>query len=110
MQLLLDELLTVQLQVGQLVENEIWCSVAPEIGAVAQGDTQESSNLCRIVEDTCEFLSSTGRPLLFQAFKTEDHLRPVPHGKTVIVIASSCAQLRVSGALFTASPSCQVLE
>ena len=37
--------------------------VAPEIGAIAQGDTQGSSmtNICRIIEDTCEFLLSTGR-------------------------------------------------
>ena len=111
LRLRLDELLTVQLQVGQVVDNETWVSCAPEFGAIGHGDTQESSmtNLYRTVEDVCEFLPSAGGPLLFQADVAEDDLRPFPHRKTIIVRESNCVQLRASGALFTASPSCQTL-
>lgn len=110
MSLRLDELLTVQLQVGQVKGVTAWVSCAPEVGSVAQGDTQESSltNLCAIVEDVCDW-PRTGGPLSFQAVDVEDHLRPFSHRK-IITVTSQLRGNEAVDTLFSVSPSCLHLQ
>ncbi len=94
-QMQLDEMLTVQLQVGQLRECGSWVSYAPSLDTLAQDDTQETSlaNLCVQIEEFCDFLLRTGRPLALQAISVEDSLRSYTHRKTIHVRVPRYAQL-----------------
>ena len=58
-----DGLLTVQVQVGQVLENGTWISYAPNLKTIAHGDTPACSltNLCEQVKEVCEFFRETGQ-------------------------------------------------
>ena len=99
-QLQQDGVLAVQVQVGQLLQNDTWTSYTPELKTVAQGDTQQSSldNLCDQVKEVCDFCLRTGRLPSFQTVNREDSLRPYPVRKTILVtVPRYAAKLELTG-------------